>query len=364
MESRSQINKSQLLVLYPRYILGNGGVTITLRAFIQELKEFFDEIVVFHKDGFVRESPNYHQNFHKHNWFVLQCIRINLIRKADFVLIVSGFRPQNTFNILIAILMRKLFIVQPHGAFNEKLFHRRSVLKKWFSRLEGYLVSKAALIHYLNLREKNESRFHHFSTKSIVCPIGVQLYDKILWTGGENYFVWYGRFDIYVKGLDLLLTSWAKMQPGSRPKLILAGRDSKNGGGISKVREMISQLNLRDSVELRGPLETLEDKLDLVLSSKGLIFPSRIDADSQVVAENLSWGVPMLISKHLQNDSEQTSDYPFIFCDFSNSIEIYSSILKIEKDAKLISRNSFNFSHLYLSRKQNARFFAECILQD
>jgi glycosyltransferase involved in cell wall biosynthesis len=353
-----------LLVFYPRYVLGNGGVTITLRSFVKELKESFDEIVVFHNDGFVREFPNYNEEIPKKNWLIFQFQRFSLIRKCDFVLIISGLRPQNMLNIFLAICIRKPFVIQPHGAFHNDLFLRRNLIKKLFSRVEAFLVSKAKFIHYLNLRERNASRFNRSTTKYLICPIGVPLYNKILWTGGENFFVWYGRFDIHVKGLDLLLTSWAKMSEEDRPKLILAGRDSRSGGGVSKVQEMIDQLKLKNSVELRGPLETLEDKFDFVLHSKGLIFPSRIDADSQVIAENLSWGVPILASEKLRTEDMKSSNYPFIFCDFTDFMDVSSSLLNIETHSKLISIKSFEYSHKFLNRKLNARIFFEALISN
>lgn len=106
----------------------------------------------------------------------------------------------------------------------------------------------------------------------------------------RDFLLYYGRFDVYQKGLDTLLDAFARIAP-QRPRirLVLAGRGKDEG----RVRERIAELGLGARVELRGGVERPE-VLDLLSGALALVMPSRVEGLPMVPAEAMAAGVPVV----------------------------------------------------------------------
>jgi glycogen synthase len=105
----------------------------------------------------------------------------------------------------------------------------------------------------------------------------------------QDYLLFLGRFDIFQKGIDTLLTAapaLLRRYPGLR--LILAGR----GKDAARIRAAIRdepRITLIEGVDA-------EQRAELLRGARVLIVPSRFEGFGMVVAEGLAAGVPVVAS--------------------------------------------------------------------
>ena len=96
----------------------------------------------------------------------------------------------------------------------------------------------------------------------------------------EKHILYLGRFDIYHKGLDILLAAFKKVLV-SRPdlKLVLAG----GGRETENLKKMVKELSFGDRIEFAGRVSGLKKK-GLIEKSLFVVMPSRFE----------SWGIVAL----------------------------------------------------------------------
>ena len=107
------------------------------------------------------------------------------------------------------------YIYTPHGAFNEVALRKNHFLKSWYiDSFEKQILKHAKKVHFLG-----KSEFDHISKivkldNKIIIPNG-QCFEELqfefqrLEKKINPVFGFCGRLDIYYKGLDLLLESFA-----------------------------------------------------------------------------------------------------------------------------------------------------------
>lgn len=104
----------------------------------------------------------------------------------------------------------------------------------------------------------------------------------------SDYVLYYGRFDLYQKGLDLLLdaaSSFLETSPGAR--LVLAGR----GKDAAEVQARAAALGNRVEVRQDPDRSTVQD---LMAGALCLVHPSRFEGLPMVPAEAMAAGVPVV----------------------------------------------------------------------
>lgn len=126
--------------------------------------------------------------------------------------------------------------------------------------------------------------------RTVVAPNGFDLPERS-WRGGGGYLSWIGRFDVHIKGIDLLFAALAQLDDGKRPMVILHGEDDR--WSRREVEELSVSMGLGASVSVRGPVYGAE-KEDLLINSDGYVHPSRADVQSFALMESLALGVPTL----------------------------------------------------------------------
>jgi glycosyltransferase involved in cell wall biosynthesis len=106
----------------------------------------------------------------------------------------------------------------------------------------------------------------------------------------RGFLLYYGRFDLYQKGIDTVLEAFARIAP-QRPevRLVLAGRGKDEG----RVRELAARLGLGDRVEIRAGAGRAE-VLELLSGALVLLMPSRVEGLPMVPAEAMAAGVPVV----------------------------------------------------------------------
>jgi glycosyltransferase involved in cell wall biosynthesis len=109
-----------------------------------------------------------------------------------------------------------------------------------------------------------------------------------------DFLLFFGRNDIYQKGIDLLTAGYAIARgQGLRLPLVIAGAQSN--GSEAALRRVLSDLNLMGSIHLAGRVRE-EEKWNLLAQARALVFPSRWDGPPRPIREAIAVGTPIIVS--------------------------------------------------------------------
>ncbi|WP_420127056.1 glycosyltransferase family 4 protein [Longimicrobium sp.] len=106
----------------------------------------------------------------------------------------------------------------------------------------------------------------------------------------RDFLLYYGRFDVFQKGIDVLLDAMAILVR-DRPNLALkvAGR----GKDAQRIAAMIAERGLQASVELIAN-PTHDDVHALMAGALAMVMPSRFEGFGMVAAEAMAAGIPVV----------------------------------------------------------------------
>lgn len=105
-----------------------------------------------------------------------------------------------------------------------------------------------------------------------------------------GFLLYYGRFDIYQKGLDTLLLAFARIareRPGVELRIAGRGKDE------ARVRELARELGVGERVAILPNVERAR-VLELFSGALALLMPSRLEGLPMVPAEAMAAGVPVV----------------------------------------------------------------------
>jgi glycosyltransferase involved in cell wall biosynthesis len=109
-----------------------------------------------------------------------------------------------------------------------------------------------------------------------------------------DYVLFLGRNDVYQKGLDLLLLSYAEAaERGLKLPLRIAGQPSGNSAAF--LRDSIARLDVAKRVELLGEVSEA-DKWRLLTGARCLAFLSRWDGPPRPIREAIAVGTPVVVT--------------------------------------------------------------------
>jgi glycosyltransferase involved in cell wall biosynthesis len=108
-----------------------------------------------------------------------------------------------------------------------------------------------------------------------------------------GYVLYFGRLDIFQKGIDTLIEAFA-IVAASNPaaRLRIAGR----GKDAEAVRGLVMAANLSDRVEIRGSVSESERRA-LLAGATVQVMPSRFEGFGMVAAEAMAAGVPLVATR-------------------------------------------------------------------
>lgn len=214
---------------------------------------------------------------------------VRSIERADLLVLHGGWNPQMTWMSRLASRRGVPYVIMAHGVYHPRVWVRRRLRKKIYALLaERRYVRDALAVH---LFFEDEDVEVPATGKLVFAPNPVHVDPPVRWSGGGGYVLWYGRYDIDNKGLDVLLEAVAGMPPSSRPRLLLHGIDARGGRG--QLERMTSRLGLQEHVSINGPIYGVE-KWGRLVECEGFVYPSRWDACPTAVIEAVLVGAPVL----------------------------------------------------------------------
>ncbi len=221
--------------------------------------------------------------------------------------------------------------IRPHWDALQKL-HRMGIptVLSFLSHLSPYAmrrhkIGKCVLLRFLtpNLYKVT---FHTFSAyeesnlaslfpnnKRFRASLGIfpvdSTSDESSDSSATDDIVFFGRNDVFQKGIDVLLDSFGVMQRGHSSactgRLVIAGRAWRNSREI--IEESVRRNALQDRVVILGDVDE-KTKWHILRRSQYLVYTSRFDGPPRPIREAISVGTPLIVSPET-NMSELVTRY-------------------------------------------------------
>ena len=189
------------------------------------------------------------------------------------------------------------YVIVPHGCLSKQA-QKQKALKKFVGNTLFFhaFLRSANMIQYLSDNEKAMSKF---SLPSYVAGNGVDI-PKVRSQGSQedgSHFVYIGRLDIEIKGLDLLLEAIANSQEWLRAQNVRVSLYGPNTDDSHAVLNSICQeKNISDLVSISGTVLG-EEKRTILLGADYFIQTSRSEGMPMGVLEALSYGIPCVVTQ-------------------------------------------------------------------
>jgi glycosyltransferase involved in cell wall biosynthesis len=218
-----------------------------------------------------------------------------LLRAGDVLVLHEGWTPSNLTAARAAVARGVPYVVMPHGVYEPQVVENLRMTRPR-RHMERWLLEHAVGVHVFFDGERAAVHEICPTAQTIVAPTGIDA--ALLQTpAGRDAggFCWYGRYDIYHKGLDLLIGAWTSLDPSERPSLRLFGPD--HSGGRVRVERMVAAAGLRRWVTVSGPLTTAEQRDDVLKSAAAFIHPARWEAYGHAIIDAIAAGTPVLVAR-------------------------------------------------------------------
>lgn len=174
------------------------------------------------------------------------------------------------------------------------------VLKKKIANILFFnkFIRNAEKIQFLTQNEYEESKNNFKFKDYYVLGNGVELSTQKYKVKKRNDFkiVFVGRYNIYHKGLDVLLDAVSNNKEWfekNKVSILLYGSDSDNG--LSYLIKRITREKLGEIVKICGPVFG-EKKKEALLGADIFIHTSRLEGQPTSVIEAISYGVPVIVT--------------------------------------------------------------------
>lgn len=191
------------------------------------------------------------------------------------------------------------YIIVPHGSLT-----RKAQKQKWFKKIpanillfNGYIKNAEAIQYLIEGEMLNSKKTNRY----IIHGNGIEIQDSIKTyenkKDGEFQIIYVGRYDTYIKGLDLLVKAVNLIKNELRNnnmRIYLYGTDYR--GRKKQIEELIIKNNINDLITVNGPLWG-EEKVKKLYDADVFIQPSRTEAQSVGIMEAISIGIPCILTK-------------------------------------------------------------------
>ncbi len=236
---------------------------------------------------------------------------IKLIRNSDIIHIHGLYRFPVIISAFISRILRKPFIIRPHGSLDPYLKSRSKfgLIGKIFKNiseliLERYNLNQASFLHFTSEEEYKLSSNFHSNPRKIIVSNGVEepnkkinLYnfnEKLGLNEKNKKILFLGRIH-QKKGIDILIKGFLKaFKRDQKLVLIIAGPDNEKI--MSKLLSPYKDKNL--PIFYIG--EVAHEKVgDYFCSADLFVLTSHTENFGIAVVEAITYGLPVLISKNI-----------------------------------------------------------------
>ena len=219
------------------------------------------------------------------------------------ILIVHGMWSAYSWGLLRAARRARIScIAQPHDPYSPAALASAHTRKRAYWRLveRPFLRGVDAVQLYAPSHREHLERLG-VATSSFVVPAGLDARQFEQAAGlrrpasrieGPIKLLFLGRFDVYNKGLDILLDAMAT-DPWLRSQATVDIVGGRTHDELRTLEGLVSERGLGDRVRVHW---RSDEPSVLLRNSDLLVLPSRFDGFAQVVTEALMFGTPVVVS--------------------------------------------------------------------
>jgi glycosyltransferase involved in cell wall biosynthesis len=217
-----------------------------------------------------------------------------LVRWADIVHIHYLHAWSSFVAALYSRMLGKPYVLQPHGGLEPYHMAKSTRIKALFELLSGVLRHADAVI------VASETEAAHITSvprsRKLVVPLGAPTPAPRSSSTEAPGVLLLGRL-APKKRADVLLCAWSHViEQLPTARLEIVGPDTD--GLLDRYRVLVAELGLGASVAFRGQLLG-EDKSSAFANATVFALPSENESFGIAVAEALSAGLPVILSKHI-----------------------------------------------------------------
>ena len=243
------------------------------------------------------------------------------------------------------------YIIIPRSELTKK-----AQQKKHFKKILGNIfyfkkmAKNAATIQFLSLQEKKDS-VEKWNKNAIIIPNGIDISNnkKEKFSQKRIQATYIGRYEMYQKGLDILVETISRLQVDLRHnKFILNMYGVDQEETIKFLKKKIMEYDISDLININKAVFG-EEKKDVLLKTDVFVLTSRFEGMPMGLIEALSYGIPCLATKgtNMVNDID---DYNAGWTS-NNSVEgLENAMKKMLSDKEkfsIIGDNARNLSLKY-----------------
>jgi glycosyltransferase involved in cell wall biosynthesis len=311
--------------------LGSGGYPRDIRWLASAVASYGISLTLFTELGSVTEG-------------LIDSIRVEPLEsvgrvEVDLYHFFGIFIPSHLW--LIRRVLDKKIVVSPLGHLMPYHLQKKRLKKRLYLQMIKPLLKKVKWFHVFSSREKSFVREYlgnnilSFEASLGVFPVPVaaaQIERMEKERTSSMSLLFFGRNDVYQKGIDILLEGFARaVRNGINIRLTIAGRpwmDSERYIG-----SFIKKHGLRDMVRVLGPIDEVT-KYSLIQQADYLVFLSRWDGPPRPIREAIAVGTPVIVSPET-NMGDLVEKYEAGLQVQLNAEEVCIAISKVAADAKL-----------------------------
>lgn len=238
-------------------------------------------------------------NDHRIRSFPIIITKLIFSNEGEIIHIFCGLNWTIPFVILTSKFKKRRIIYSPLGQLLPKALEKKSYLKRFIiNTLYNYAFKKVDIWH-LTSQYEVDTTINFQSLHSKVFLLGLPLHSDLSFNQRtkehlKNTFLFFGRFDIWQKGLDLMFEALAKnriLLEKLNYQVVIAGRASDSE--VNAVAELITNNGLEDTVQLEANVSN-ERRKELYASSTFFIHPSRVEGFARSMRDAVCAGIPVI----------------------------------------------------------------------
>lgn len=224
------------------------------------------------------------------------------------------------------------YIVIPHGCLTKKSQNRKKIKKTIANFLFfNKFINNSLAVQYLNETEKEESIVKNHSF--IISGNGIEVRKEKAFPFKRKNYVYIGRYDIKVKGLDLLVETVSKNKEWfEKNKIIIDLYGRNTGKGYEWLKNVINSRKINNILILHDAVYGKE-KESVILNSYSFIQISRHEGQPMGIMEALSYGLPCIVTYGTTFGKYINDNNCGIGINF-DSKELFNAIKKMYDDEK------------------------------
>ncbi len=299
MQDRSRSRRFGILhVCSVRYCQGDGMVNI-IPEHVKQQAKYADTVLINLQDKKFETGliPSFNYEDYKNIGFS----RLLHGFVPDLAVIHGIYQPDLIIFWQKHIRNKMPYVVIPHGAMTFGLQRKGFLKKQVFNLLFSFKMSRNSLgVQFLSQDEKKHS-LHLFYKRCFVQPNGLCLPAVHKEFSGhchkdEIKILYIGRYDLYHKGLDLLLKACYQERLYMRShKIYLDLYGEHKNSDIKILSRFVKRKKIDDIVRLhQGVYEKAKE--EKILESDYFIHTSRLEGMPLSITEAFAYGLPVLVT--------------------------------------------------------------------